>query len=416
MRRSECYRRRVYNFLELGSFGGFWGGIFDGFMVILILANVLAVALETVESLYAVYAVWFQYFEVFSITLFTIEYVMRVWSCVEREEFPETRPVRSRSLYMFTPLALIDLIAILPFHLLFAGSADLRFLRLFRLLRIFKLLRYSPGLYTLGRVIYAEHRALMAAFLVMVGLMFFAASLMYLVERNVQPDAFGSIPDALWWALATLTTVGYGDVVPVTPFGKLLGGFVMIFGLAFYAIPIGVIASGFSDEIHRREFSVPNAVIAKADLFRGMPTDVRTSVTPRLRNMMVAAGTVITHRRDENNGLYILVSGEASAFYHQRAIPMVSGDLLGEFGIVIEDGHQPSIVTRTRCSLLWLESADLHVLMSMWHEVTDRISTYSKKRYTELTEEGYLSTTESTEMEAILDAWLPKKIEVQPEP
>ena len=156
-------------------------------------------------------------------------------------------------------MMIIDLLAILPFYLYLLVPFDLRalrVLRLFRLFRLLKLLRYSPALLTLKRVVAREYRALLGALLLMMMLMLFSAAIIYFLEREAQPDKFGSIPAAAWWALATLTTIGYGDIVPITPWGKVFGGIVMLFGLGMFALPIAILATGFSQESARHEFVV----------------------------------------------------------------------------------------------------------------------------------------------------------------
>ena len=135
---------------------------------------------------------------------------------------------------------------------MFFMSIDLRFLRVIRLLRIFKLTRYSGAMNLVLSVFKEEASAFFAAFFVLLMLLILASSGIYLLEHEVQPDNFGTIPDAMWWAMATLTTVGYGDVVPITPIGKLFGGFITIIGMGMVALPAGILASGFADQVHRR--------------------------------------------------------------------------------------------------------------------------------------------------------------------
>ena len=188
--------------------------------------------------------------------LFTLEYGARVWAAVEREGGRYTAPVRGRLRYMLSPLALIDLIAILPFYLSFLLPVDLRFMRVFRLFLIFKLTRYQPSMSLLARVLRNEAGPIAAALFVLAMLLVVAASFAYLAEREAQPLVFASIPDAMWWAIVTMTTVGYGDMVPVTPLGKVIGGVIAVIGLGMVALPAGLLASGFSDQLHqrRREF------------------------------------------------------------------------------------------------------------------------------------------------------------------
>jgi voltage-gated potassium channel len=219
-------------------------------LIALIALNVLAVTLETVEPLYARYAVWFDGFDRFSVVVFTLEYIGRLWACVEHPRYQDRW--RRRLRYALTPMALIDLLAILPFYLGLFFDADLRFLRALRLLRVFKLTRYSTALTLLLDVLQEEASTLFAGFFILFILLILAASGAYLVEHQVQPDVFGSVPQAMWWALVTLTTVGYGDVTPITAGGRVFGDIVTIIGVGMAALPAGILASGLADHLHRR--------------------------------------------------------------------------------------------------------------------------------------------------------------------
>jgi voltage-gated potassium channel len=188
--------------------------------------------------------------------VFTIEYAARVWCSVERDDGRYRHPVRGRLRYVLSPLALIDLLAILPFYLTQLLPVDLRFMRVFRLLVIFKLTRYHSSMILLGRVLRSEAGPISAALFILVTLLIAASSFVYLAERDAQPEVFASVPDAMWWAIVTMTTVGYGDMVPVTPLGKFVGGVIAIIGVGMVALPAGMLASGFSEQLHqrRREF------------------------------------------------------------------------------------------------------------------------------------------------------------------
>ena len=225
---------------------GFAGRAANFFLVYLIFFNVLAVIFESIPAVGTRYAGYFEAFEVFSVIVFSVEYVLRIWCCTEDPHRRYTAPLAGRLRYALTPMAIIDFLAIAPFYLTTLFAIDLRFLRVFRLLRLLKLTRYSPVIEILGRVLYNERRSLFSALLFMLVLLIFASSLMHLIEQKAQPEAFGSIPAAMWWAVVTPTTVGYGDVSPLTPVGKLLGGFVTILGIGTFAMPAGILASGFA--------------------------------------------------------------------------------------------------------------------------------------------------------------------------
>ncbi len=242
-------RYRIYQLLD-HRHPGIASKIVDISIMLLITLNVLAVILESVDEYYLTYQPWFDGFELLSVSAFSIEYFLRVWCCVENPRFQD--PVRGRMRYMLTPMAIVDLLAFLPFYLTYFFELDARFLRVLRLVRMFKLTRYSSALDLLLAVIQREASAFISAIFVMVIIIIIASSGIYLLEHETQPEAFGSIPRAIWWATVTLTTVGYGDVVPLTPLGKAFGVLITIAGVGMAAMPAGILASGFSMEIQKR--------------------------------------------------------------------------------------------------------------------------------------------------------------------
>jgi len=247
------FRNRMAELLEQGHHTDKLSRTVNLLLILLISLNVVAIFLESVDSTYQQYQQVFWYFEVFSVAIFTIEYLARVWSCIDLEESADSSPVMGRIKYMLSPIALVDLIAILPFYLSLYLAIDLRFLRVMRLLRLFKLTRYSPALGALLDVIQKESEALLAAFIVLMMMLVVSAGGIYLLENELQPEAFGSMPNSMWWAIVTLTTVGYGDVVPMTTLGKMFGGIIGLIGIGMIALPAAIMASGFAENIRDRE-------------------------------------------------------------------------------------------------------------------------------------------------------------------
>jgi voltage-gated potassium channel len=252
-------RKRTSEVLEAKRRNDPLGLIFDYFLVVLIVLNVIAIMLATVNTIMAEYQHLFFVFEVFSVAVFTIEYGLRVWSSVEITDEQESHwKIRLR--YMASPMALIDLAAILPFYLGLFINLDLRFLRVLRLLRVMKLGRYSSAMQLLFDVIKQEYRILLASQFLLIMLMIIAASGIYLIEHQVQPEHFSSIPQSMWWAVVTLTTLGYGDVVPITAIGRFFAGTITILSLAMVALPSGILASSFSEHLRKRRSEFRNKI------------------------------------------------------------------------------------------------------------------------------------------------------------
>ncbi len=229
----------------------------DIFLASLITISIVAVILESIPAIAARFDNTFYWLEVFIVSIFSVEYFLRVWSSVEADSRCRSfnDKLKSRIQFIFSPYAIIDLIAILPFYLVFFGlfgNVDMRFLRSVRLLRILKLTRYSSAFDMLATCCKENLRSLGAAFFVLLTIMLLAASGMYFFERHAQPVAFGSIPAAMWWAFATLTTVGYGDVTPITVGGKVFGAMITVVGLGMVALPTGILASGYAQQIKIR--------------------------------------------------------------------------------------------------------------------------------------------------------------------
>lgn len=243
-------RQQLHTILERSNRGDPVGRCIEFSLVVLISLNVICVILETVDSIYARFAVHFQAIEIISVAVFTVEYLARLWCSAENA--PGGPALGERIRYACSPLAIIDLLAIAPFYLSFFLAFDLRFLRVLRLLRIFKLTRYSSAMTMLLDVFRQEASAFFAGFFILMVLLILTASGAYLVEQGAQPEKFGSIPDAMWWATATLTTVGYGDVTPITPLGKFFGACVTVIGIGMAALPAGILASGLADQLRRK--------------------------------------------------------------------------------------------------------------------------------------------------------------------
>jgi len=221
----------------------------NAFIISLIVLNVIAVMLETVKPLHAKYERLFHYFDLVSVAIFTVEYVLRVWSCTHDPRYKGS--IKGRIKYMLTPGALIDLLAFLPTYFHAFLDFDLRILRLlrfFRFFRLFRLTAYTKSAQMIFNVFRSRFNELLLSFVMVIFLIIIASCLLFFAEHYEQPDSFSSIPATMWWAVVTLTTTGYGDMTPHTAIGKVLAGTIMLSGVALFALPAGIITAGFLEE------------------------------------------------------------------------------------------------------------------------------------------------------------------------
>jgi voltage-gated potassium channel len=375
------WRREVNDLLEVGGDAHPAGRLVNAFIIVLIILNAIAFAADTVPALAERYAVQFEVFNVFSVIVFTIEYVLRVWSSVEIPMLSRLPRWQARLRFATRPMMIIDLLAFFPWYLHWMYPMDLRVLRLFRLFRLLKLVRYSPALQTLGRVIADEYRALLGALLVILVLLLFSATAMYYLEREAQPDKFGSIPDAAWWALATLTTVGYGDVVPVTPWGKLLGGVVMLLGVGMIALPVAIIATGFSQESGRHQFVVTWSMVARVPLFASMDHSEVAEITKLLYTRTYLPGVPMVRTHDAGDAMFIIASGEALVDTGKgHHVTLKEGDFFGEMALLERRRHKHDVVAKTNCRVYVLDSQSLARLGRRHPEIMNRIRKVAEAR------------------------------------
>ena len=246
-------RAKTYRILESETSSNVTAKFITLLLILLIISNVAAAIVASEKAIYLLYKDAFIAFELISLSLFSFEYLLRVWCCVESTEYQSLSKSNARLKYIFTPVALIDLITVLPFIIAMFFAIDLRTLRLIRVLRLLKLTHYFKGFNIFITVIIKESKSIVAAVMVMIFLIIIAASLMHSIEGTTQPEAFGSIINSFWWAVVTMTTVGYGDVVPVTTAGKVISTFIMLIGVGLVALPAAMLAARFSEELRERK-------------------------------------------------------------------------------------------------------------------------------------------------------------------
>jgi len=352
-------------------------------LVAVIVTTVAAVALETLPSVNERYARLFTAIEIGAMSLFTIEYLLRWWIAPEREATGAAEPWRSRLHYAVSPYGLIDLLAILPFYidLFVPGNPD--WLRVLRLLRLLKMARYAPGLSLFVAVIRNESRPLLAAFLVMAVLLVGESGVMFILEREAQPKAFASVPHTMWWAIVTMATVGYGDVVPLTPLGKLFGGIVMIVGIAMFAVPAGILATGFAAEIRKRDFVVTWHTVAKMPLFSHLEASRIAEITGLLKRQVVPTHSVIVQRGEPADSMFFIMAGEVEVDVQPHPVRLGPGQYFGEIALLRDTVRTATVRARKETQLLALDAADFRRLLESHPELKASIAEVAERRIAE---------------------------------
>ena len=373
-------RHRLYGLLEHGPIGDRAGRITGQVIVALIVVNLLAVVLETVPEYEARYRALFFAIELVSLVVFTLEYGLRVWVAVEHAPYRHLRKAAARLQFITSPFGIVDLLAVLPFWFAFAGPADLRVVLIFRFVRFLKLARYSPSMRSLLAVLYSERRALFGCLVILLGATTVAASIMHLVEGSVQPKNFGTIPDAMWWAIVTLSTIGYGDVVPVTAVGKLVAAATGMTGLVMMALPIGIVATAFAEEVHRRDFVVTWSMVARVPLFSELSAIEIADIMELLRAEQIEADEVVVRRGEAAHSMYFVAAGEVEIALDHERIRLGAGHFFGEIAVLRRARRSATVTALNRTSLLVLDAHDLHALMARQPRIAEGIREVARKR------------------------------------
>jgi voltage-gated potassium channel len=378
----KTLRRQVFEIIEIGRGDDRLSRAFDACIIGLIMLNIAAFVAETVPELSTAYGPWFYAFEILSIVAFTIEYGLRIWTAVEMPFLARMTPWQARLHLATRAYLIIDLLAILPFYLGGLLGLDLRVLRVLRLLRFFKLSRYSPAMHTLLRVLRNEQRSLMGAGLLLVAALLLSATGMYYIEGAAQPDKFGSVPHAAYWAMTTLTTVGYGDVAPVTPLGKLWSMMTMLFGLCVLALPVAIISSGFAQEVGRRDFVVTWSLMSRIPLLAELDAREVAEVMPLLHAHNLPPNVEVIADGGHGKAMYFVAAGQVRLKGPQHEHVYATGDFFGVLSMLEKGAAEGSFITSSRCRLLKLFREDFHRLETTHPDVAAHIRATAERRRT----------------------------------
>jgi voltage-gated potassium channel len=355
-------RDRLYELLEHDHLPHSVGSRFVRLIVTIIVIDVVAMILASVPEYHARFGRLFTLVEVATLLVFALEYAARFWSIVGHS-LRDMSPARARLEYVFSSLGIIDLLAFLPSTIaLFAG--DRITLVVVGMLPFLKLVRYSPALRSLLAALHAERRTLFGCLVILAGAVLLFASLLYAIEHNVQPDKFGTIPQAMWWAIVTLGTVGYGDVVPVTPLGKAVSVFAIIGGFMMIALPVAIIATAFADEVRRRDFVVTWGMLARVPLFSHLDAVEIADIMRLLRAQTIEAGEVLVRRGDPATSMYFITAGEVEIELPSQRVQLEEGAFFGEIALLRRADRSGTVTALRKTKLLALDAQDFHALLA----------------------------------------------------
>jgi voltage-gated potassium channel len=373
-------RRTVHAVVEGGARGYLPGRVFNAALVTVILVNVSAIVLGTIPETPARIERIFEWIEHVSVAVFTVEYALRIWSCVDDPRRRYAHPVRGRLRYMATPAALIDLLAVAPVLLFALFHVDAEFVVLLRVLRLLKLIHFTGAFEIIGAVLQRERRALVACAMVVSMIWVLISTLGYLAERTAQPDKFGSIPEAMYWGIITLTTVGYGDLTPVTAWGRVVSGFAVVLGVMCLAMPTGIIASGFMEEVRRRDFIVTWQLVAKVPLFARLSAARIASIASILRPLRVEPEEVVVREGDHADRMYFVVEGQLEVAVRAGPVLLHGGDFFGEMGLIEGGKRNATVTAKTECVLLTLTDREFWALVESQPEIAEEFRATAERR------------------------------------
>ncbi len=345
----------------------------EAFLILLIVANVAAVALETIPTINSQYRWLFSAFEQFSLAIYSCEYVVRLWSAPEDPRIAARGNWRGRVVFALQPLMIVDFMAFAPSIFGVFFGVDLRVLRIFRLFRLLKLARYSQALQALLNVLFVERSALFASAILLLAVTCLAGELMHLAEGTIQPKTLGTMPGAMYWALTTLTTVGYGDVTPATPLGKLIAGTTMVVGLALFALPVGIIANGFVTGLSRRRFAITWSMLRRQPLFRGFDIEALTDVLEAPTAAIVREHAQVSVAGRDATEFFLIVSGQGRIEGEGEIETVGPGSMIGEEALQHAATYTRTVTAETDLKVIAFPGDELRRLCRKYPVLRSRI-------------------------------------------
>ncbi|MBR0718352.1 cyclic nucleotide-gated ion channel [Bradyrhizobium liaoningense] len=387
-------RDRLYELLEHDPLAYSVGSRFIQVIICVIVLDVVAMILASVPDLDAQFDALFSAITILSIIVFALEYAARMWA-VAGHTPRKGSALADRLSYAFSALGIIDLLAFLPAAIVLASGRHATLAAL-GVLPFFKLIRYSPAMRSLLAAVHAERRALIGCVVILIGVVLTFASLLYAIERDVQPDKLGTIPQAMWWAIVTLGTVGYGDVVPVTALGKFVSVFAIISGFAMIALPVAIISSAFAEEVRRRDFVVTWGMLARVPLFSHLTASEIADIMRLLRARTIEQGEILVRRGDAASSMYFITAGEVEIELPNQQVHLADGTFFGEIALLHKTKRSGTVKATRKTRLLILDAQDFHALIERMPTLAAHVRRTAEAR---LGESGDLAAAELQQAE-----------------
>lgn len=345
---------------------------FRSVIVLCVVAATAAAIIDTVPSIHVGHGRALWTLEASLTAIFLAEWLLRVAAARVKGGALGVRR------YLLSPYGMFDVLAVVPFA--FAALLPDDAVTVFGLVRFLKLARYSPALQTLGAVLRREAKPLQSAAFIMGLLALGAATLLYFIERGQPAGQFDSIPDALWWAVVTLTTLGYGDVVPQTPLGKLVGAGVALLGLGMFALPASILATGFAEEVRRQHFLLTWRMVARVPFFAELDAHQIAEIAALLRIYRAVPGEVLMRAGEVGDSMYFIAAGRVEVALRESAVVLHDGDFFGEIALLTDSRRTATVRARTTCHLLTLDVRDFRKVMDANPDLKVKVEVTARKR------------------------------------
>jgi voltage-gated potassium channel len=379
---AERLRVSVFRLLEgdSGSGGASPAGrVVTWVIVALALLGSLAAALATEPRLVG-FRPWLDALTDTAVLVFTAEYLLRLWIAPERSHGQAIGDATMRWRYASSAIGLLDLAACVGTPLALLLGLEESWLRTVQLVWLLKLGRYTTALGLVVAVLVAERRPLIGALSVMVVVMALAAGVIHALEHDAQPNVFGSIPQSMWWSVVTMATVGYGDIVPITPAGKAFASIMLVIGIAMFAVPAGIMASGFAAEIRRRDFVVTWQLVSKVPLFHSLDAGRIAEIAHLLKPEVVPANYVVVRRGEPAEAMFFIVHGTVEIDVAPTPVRLGRGQFFGEIALLRDTVRTATVTAVDECQLLSLDIGDFRHLLESHPDLKATIERVAQER------------------------------------